>query len=144
MAKFWQTKPLTEMSKKEWESLCDGCGKCCLNKVEYEDTGEMVYTQVACRLFDPETCRCSDYAQRKKEVEDCLELTPQKLKTIDWLPRTCAYRLVAEGKDLPEWHHLRAKDKNAIHKAGKSLKDYRIVLESPDIELEDYLVDWEF
>lgn len=144
MAKFWRTKKLTEMTKKEWESLCDGCGKCCLNKIEYQDTGEMVYTRVACRLFDPASCGCSNYAERKQEVKDCLTLTPRKLKQIDWLPASCSYRLVAEGKDLPDWHHLKTKDKNTIHREGHSLQDRQIVLEAPDIELEDYLVDWEF
>lgn len=144
MAKFWQTKALTEMTKKEWESLCDGCGKCCLNKIEYQDTQEMVYTRVACRLFDPKTCRCRDYKSRKKEVKDCLELTPRKLETIDWLPASCSYRLVAEGKDLPDWHHLKTKDRNAIHREGHSLKDRRIVIEDDQIDLEDHLVDWEF
>lgn len=144
MAEFWRRKSLTEMSKKEWESLCDGCGKCCLNKIEYQDTGEMVYTRVACRLFDPNTCRCSNYVGRKKEVRDCLTLTPAKLKTIDWLPTTCAYRLVGEGKDLPDWHHLKTQDKNTIHRQGQSLKDFRVILESERIELEDHVVDWEF
>lgn len=144
MAKFWRSKKLEEMTKKEWESLCDGCGKCCLNKIEYQDTGEMVYTNIACRLFDPNTCRCSNYADRKREVADCLTLTPALLKTIDWLPATCAYRLVAEGKDLPDWHHLKTKDRKSIHRAGASLKDFRILIESDQIELEDHVVDWEF
>ena len=97
---FWKTKTLEEMSAAEWESLCDGCGKCCLSKLEDEDTGEIHFTSVGCRLFNADTCRCSDYANRLAQVPDCVGLTPDNVRTISWLPSTCAYRLVAEGHDL--------------------------------------------
>ena len=97
---FWKTKTLEEMSAAEWESLCDGCGKCCLSKLEDEDTGEIYFTSVGCRLFNAETCRCKDYANRLALVSDCVGLTPENVRTISWLPSTCAYRLVAEGRDL--------------------------------------------
>ncbi|RUW12371.1 YcgN family cysteine cluster protein, partial [Mesorhizobium sp. M1A.F.Ca.IN.022.05.2.1] len=99
-APFWKTKTLEAMTPDEWESLCDGCGKCCLSKLEDEDTGEIYWTSVGCRLFDAEKCLCSDYANRLARVPDCVGLTPQNVRTITWLPKTCAYRLVAEGHDL--------------------------------------------
>ncbi|HMG77429.1 MAG TPA: YcgN family cysteine cluster protein, partial [Xanthobacteraceae bacterium] len=97
---FWKRKPLDKMTNSEWESLCDGCGKCCLNKLEEEVTDRTYYTNVGCRLLDGETCRCRDYPNRQKEVDDCVRLTPKSLKTITWLPPSCAYVLLAEGKDL--------------------------------------------
>ena len=106
--KFWETVPLSKMTTPEWEALCDGCGKCCLNKIEYEDTGEVEYTRVACRLLDNETCRCSNYARRFEFVPECIRLNPKTLKKISyWLPATCAYKLLQQGKPLPEWHPLR-------------------------------------
>jgi len=103
---FWKTKPLAAMSAPEWESLCDGCGRCCLVKLEDEDTGEIHTTDIACRLFDEGTCRCKDYPNRSAVVPDCVRLTPQIVPALNWLPVTCAYRLVAEGRDLPWWHPL--------------------------------------
>ena len=103
---FWKTKPLEAMSPAEWESLCDGCGKCCMSKLEDEDTGEIYWTSVGCRLFDAGLCRCTDYEHRLERVDDCVRLTPENVRTITWLPSTCAYRLVAEGKDLFWWHPL--------------------------------------
>ena len=103
---FWKTKTLEDMSASEWESLCDGCGKCCLSKLEDEDTGDIYFTSVGCRLFDAGTCRCRDYPNRLAVVQDCVGLTPANVRTISWLPGTCAYRLVAEGRDLFAWHPL--------------------------------------
>ena len=105
-APFWKTKPLEAMSPAEWESLCDGCGKCCMAKLEDEDTGEIYWTTVGCRLFDAGVCRCTDYEHRLERVDDCVQLTPENVRTITWLPSTCGYRLVAEGKDLFWWHPL--------------------------------------
>lgn len=108
------------MTIQEWESLCDGCGQCCLHKLD--DGIEKTFSNIACHLLDGDTCQCKNYPQRKKFVRDCVALTPQALKTIDWLPETCAYRLVDEGKDLYAWHHLVSGDKMAVHRAGISVK----------------------
>ncbi len=141
---FWRLKTLAEMTAAEWESLCDGCGRCCLNKLEEEDSGRIYYTSVGCRLFDPETCRCKDYAHRQTWVEDCLQLTPENVPETPWLPPTCAYRLVAEGKDLYWWHPLVSGDAETVHAAGVSVRGRVAASESdvPDERLEDYLVDW--
>lgn len=135
---FWKAKSLEEMSPAEWESLCDGCGKCCMSKLEDEDTGEIYWTDVGCRLFDCETCRCRDYPCRFEKVEDCVQLTPQNVRTIAWLPRTCAYRLVAEGRDLPWWHPLLSRDPQSVHAAGISMRGRVRALESDLDEPEDY------
>ena len=119
---FWRTKRLEDMTSSEWEALCDGCGKCCLLKAEDEDTGEVLYTEVACRLLDLESCRCTDYRHRKRHVPDCVQLTPHGVRTIPWLPATCAYRLVDEGHDLYWWHHLISSDPETVHLAGISVK----------------------
>ena len=103
---FWENKSLLEMSRKEWESLCDGCAKCCLHKLEDEETGEVFYTRVVCRFLDQEKCACTVYAKRRKLVPDCVVLTPDNLEDLDWMPGTCAYRLLKEGKPLPVWHPL--------------------------------------
>ena len=105
-APFWRTKRLGEMTPAEWESLCDGCGRCCLNKLIDEDTNETVFTDVGCKLLDGETCRCTDYAHRQAKVKDCVRLTPRNVRRLTWLPPTCGYRLVAEGRDLYWWHPL--------------------------------------
>lgn len=119
---FWKTKALAEMSEAEWESLCDGCGKCCLIGLEDEDTGEIYLTDVACRMFNPETCRCSDYENRHKRVRDCVKLTPQNVGELSWLPKTCAYRLVREGRDLFWWHPLVSGDPETVHTANVSVR----------------------
>ena len=141
---FWKTKRLDQMSEAEWESLCDGCAKCCLLKLEEEDTGEIAYTRLHCKLLDSETCRCADYADRKKHVPDCVKLTPAQVDEIKWMPHTCAYRLVHEGRDLPDWHHLVCGDRSRIHTAGHSIMGRTlpedVVLEEDQI---DWIIDWE-
>lgn len=135
---FWKTTPLEAMSAAEWESLCDGCGKCCLAKLEDEDTGEIHWTTVGCRLFDAGTCRCSDYENRLTRVTDCVRLTPENVRTISWLPGTCAYRLVAEGKDLFWWHPLVSGSAETVHEAGISMRGRTTASESDLAEPEDY------
>ncbi len=119
---FWKNKALAEMSEEEWESLCDGCGKCCLVGLEDEDTGEIYLTDVACKLLDGRTCRCKDYPNRKAFVPDCVKLTPENVPTLSWLPRTCAYRLVHEGRDLYPWHPLLTGDPESVHAANVSVR----------------------
>jgi hypothetical protein len=138
---FWE-KPLAQLSRAEWEALCDGCGKCCLHKVEDEDTGRVYPTNVACKLLDRESCRCSNYRQRKAFVPDCVRLTTEKLERYQWLPRTCAYRLRAAGEPLPEWHYLLTGDPESVHRAGASVRGWTI---SEDIAgpIEQHLVDRE-
>ncbi len=120
---FWRTKTLEQMTPAEWEALCDGCGRCCLLKLEDEDTEEVWYTDVACRLFDDQTCRCGAYAIRKRLVPQCVRLTPASVRdSRDWMPRTCAYRLVAEGYDLYPWHPLISGDPETVHRAGVSVR----------------------
>lgn len=138
---FWKTKTLAEMAPGEWESLCDGCGKCCLHKLEDADTGEVSYTNVACRLLDLGTCRCGNYAERKRLVPDCLILTAEAVDEMDWLPETCAYRLVAAGKDLAWWHPLVSGDPESVHDAGISVRG-RVISERRAGELTQHLVDW--
>ncbi len=135
---FWKTKQLEEMSAAEWESLCDGCGKCCLSKLEDEDTGDIYWTSVACRMFDPESCRCADYENRLAAVPDCVGLTPENVRTISWLPGTCAYRLVAEGRDLYWWHRLVSGNAETVHEAGVSIRGRVRASESDLQEPEDY------
>ena len=111
------------MTRAEWESLCDGCGRCCLHKLRDEETDALAYTEVACRLLDLQTCRCSDYAERKKRVPDCVKLTPKRLGKIDWLPPTCAYRVLSEGRDLAWWHPLVSGDPETVHLANASARN---------------------
>jgi hypothetical protein len=141
---FWLRKSLKEMTNSEWESLCDGCGKCCLNKLEEEETDRTFYTNVGCRLLDGESCRCRDYTHRLKKVDDCVRLTPKNLKSITWLPPSCAYVLLAEGKDLYWWHPLVSGDPETVHAAGVSVRGrvYASEVDVPDKDLEDYIVSW--
>lgn len=140
---FWETKRLDEMTNAEWESLCDGCGKCCLNKLEDWDTGEIHFTNIACTLLDGKTCRCRDYANRMALVSDCIKLTPADLPSYPWLPQTCAYRLLNEGKSLPEWHPLKTGDPNSVHDAGISVRGRTVSEDGLTVDdYEDHLVDW--
>jgi len=119
---FWKAKAMADFSKAEWESLCDSCGKCCCIRLEDEDTGDIYITDVVCKLFDSESCQCTNYPARSKLVPDCVTITPDNVDQLTWMPRTCAYRLVAEGKDLPDYHHLVCGDKNRIHEVGMSVQ----------------------
>ena len=140
---FWKTKPLTEMTSAEWESLCDGCGLCCLNKLEDWDTGEVVFTSIACRLLDGESCRCTNYPNRRDFVPDCIQLTPALVDEIGWLPPTCGYRLVRGGEDLYWWHPLVSGDPETVHAAGISARGRTLSETEVDVEdFEDYVVDW--
>ncbi len=121
---FWETKTLEEMTAAEWESLCDGCGRCCLNKLEDEDTGEIVLTRLACALLDIGQCRCSDYPNRFAKMPDCINLTPEKVRTLAWLPSTCGYRRVKEGRGLAWWHPLISGDPETVHQAGISVRGF--------------------
>ncbi len=140
---FWKRKTLQELSREEWESLCDGCGKCCLVKLQDPDTDEISYTDVSCKLLDGATCRCSDYSRRKKRVPDCVVLTPAVVADLSWMPVTCAYRLVREGRDLAWWHPLVSGDPDTVHAAGMSVRG-RVISERlvKDAELPDHVVDW--
>lgn len=132
---------MSELSPSEWESLCDGCGKCCLHKLEDEDTGEIHYTNVGCRLLNPVTCACKDYPNRRDHVPDCVQLDAGKVGSLHWLPSTCAYRLVAAGKPLPWWHHLVSGSKETVHQAGASVRG-RCVTESRAGPLDRHIVTW--
>ncbi len=132
---FW-TKPLAELTRAQWEQLCDGCGRCCLVKLEDEDTGAIHHTSVACKLLDAGSCRCADYKGRKKIVPDCVRLTLEKLEKIRWLPPSCAYRLRFEGKALPPWHPLVSGDPSSVHRAGVSVRG-RVEAGEEEVEIEE-------
>ncbi|MDQ8757012.1 YcgN family cysteine cluster protein [Sphingosinicella sp. LHD-64] len=139
--RFWEL-PIGDLTREEWEALCDGCGKCCLHKLEDEVTGELFPTNVACRLLNRKTCRCKDYRNRRAYVPDCVRLDARSIDTIDWLPSTCAYRLRAEDKPLFDWHYLVSGDPESIHAAGVSVRGWT-VSEDDVGDLEHYLVDRE-
>ncbi|HTZ69803.1 MAG TPA: YcgN family cysteine cluster protein [Acetobacteraceae bacterium] len=141
MAPFWETKTLAAMSRQEWESLCDGCGRCCLHKLRNEETDEIYWTNVSCRLLDQQSCRCSDYANRSRRIPDCVRLTPEAVAEIDWLPPSCAYRRLQNGQDLPAWHPLITGDPNSVHEAGISVRG-RTLDERHAGPLEQHLADW--
>ena len=123
---YWERVPLKNMTKREWEALCDGCGKCCLNKLEDPDTQEIAFTRVACRLLDVERCRCTDYANRAKEISECLVLSADRPEAFKWLPASCAYRRLANGRDLPGWHPLVTGTPESVHEAGISIRDFAV------------------
>ena len=123
---FWKTKSLAQMSPEEWESLCDGCGLCCVIRFEDEVSGEIIPTRVHCKLFDAGACACSNYVERKLHVPDCIKLTPNNIEALEWMPKSCAYRRLHEGKDLPHWHPLITGDPDSVHRAGISVRGQTI------------------
>ncbi|NVK46888.1 MAG: YcgN family cysteine cluster protein [Rhodobacteraceae bacterium] len=136
--RFWETVPLAKMSEGEWEALCDGCGKCCLNKIEDADTGEVYLTRVACRLLDDQSCQCGQYEIRKNLVPECIRLTPENIDShAYWMPTTCAYRLLWKGRPLPDWHPLLTGDPESVHAAGVSVRGRTV----PEFEVDED--DWE-
>ncbi len=143
-APFWQTKTLEQMTPSEWESLCDGCGRCCLNKLVEEGSDKTFFTDVACKLLDHDTCRCKDYDNRLAQVADCVLLTPDTVREITWLPPTCAYALLARGRDLYWWHPLVSGDPDSVRAAGVSVSGRVGACETqvPDEELEKWIVGW--
>jgi uncharacterized protein len=141
---FWRVKKLEEMSNAEWESLCDGCGRCCLVKLEDEDSGEIHFTDIGCKLLDAKACRCTDYARRRRRVKDCVKLTPEAVRSLPWLPRSCAYRLIAEGRDLAWWHPLVSGSPDTVHQAGVSVRG-RVSAQEDDVPTElwpERIVKW--
>ena len=139
-ARFWEDTPLSKLDRAQWEALCDGCGKCCLHKLEDDETGEMYATNVACRLLDRRSGQCSNYRNRRAYVSECVRLTNGNVDQIDWLPSTCAYRLRANGEPLPEWHYLVSGDRDAVHRAGESVRGWTIS-EDDAGDLENHMVD---
>ena len=138
---FWE-KPLAELDKGEWEALCDGCGRCCMHKLEDADTGLLYATNVACKLLDRKSGSCTDYVNRKRHVADCVVLDRTNLGTLEWLPATCAYRLRLEGKPLPEWHYLLSGSRETVHQAGRSTRGWTVSEVDVDLDdLEDHVVD---
>lgn len=140
--RFWEL-PLADLAPDEWEALCDGCGKCCLNKIEYEDTGELAFTRIACKLLDGQSCQCSNYANRHQFVPECVVLTPEKVReTAYWLPSTCAYRLRHEGRALYKWHYLISGDREAVHRAGVSVRGWTVnELTISEEDWEDHIIE---
>lgn len=140
---FWDRKPLKKLNPREWEALCDGCGKCCLNKLEDEDTGHVALTCIACRLLDDETCRCGQYEIRHQFVPECIVMTPSNIdEHAYWMPQTCAYRLLWEGKPLPKWHPLITGTSESVHDAGVSLRGQTLPeFEIPEDEWENYIIE---
>ncbi|WP_347989260.1 YcgN family cysteine cluster protein [Methylomonas sp. AM2-LC] len=139
--KFWESKTLAEMTTEEWESLCDNCGKCCLHKLEDEDTGEIAFTRVVCEFIDLESCRCTRYKDRTILVPDCIDLKQHDFAAYTWLPATCAYRLLTDGKPLPDWHPLISGTAESVKDAGVSITSYAIK-ESQVEDLEDHIIAW--
>lgn len=139
--RFWERFPLRDLNDAEWEALCDGCGKCCLHKLEDEETGRVYRTNVACRLLDRTSGRCRNYPDRRMFVPDCVQLTPGLVGQLDWLPATCAYRRVEEGKPLPAWHYLVSGDPEAVHEVGASVRGWTISEVDASADLEDHIID---
>ncbi len=141
--RFWESKHLKEMSEEEWESLCDGCGKCCLIKLEDIDSGNVFYSNVGCKLINEDTCQCNNYPQRRELVSDCVRLTPADIDNFHWLPSTCAYRLLAENKPLEWWHPLVSGESDSVHRAGMSIKGRFIPEQNvhPD-DFQEHIITW--
>ena len=143
MSDFWATKTLEEMTTVEWELLCDGCAKCCLVKLEDHKSGEIFHTNVTCELLDIHSCKCSNYTDRHSVVSDCITLDRDNIHTLGWLPETCSYRLIADGKPLPDWHHLVSGDVHRVHSYGASLQGW--VVSELDVrkeDVEDHIIQW--
>jgi len=142
--RFWETKTLFEMSVDEWESVCDGCAKCCLTQLQDEDTEQLVFTDVACDLLDDQTCRCTDYANRSERVPTCMTMNASNVReAAEFAPPTCAYRLLLEGKSLPDWHHLNSVNKQTVHQQGQSVRHrVRFQREINADDIQDYIVEW--
>ena len=138
---FWETKKLSEMTIKEWESLCDGCAKCCLNKLEDEDSGEIFFTSAVCDLIDLDTCRCTQYAERTTLVPDCIDLKQHDFSEYTWLPATCAYRLLSNGKKLADWHPLISGTQESVKDAGVSICSFAMK-ESQIDDLQEHIIEW--
>lgn len=141
MAPFWKRKKLSDMSVAEWEAICDGCGSCCLHKIQDVDTGDIAFTNVSCHQLDLETCKCSDYCRRQQRVPDCINLNHHNIQKLEWLPNTCAYRLLDEGKELSWWHPLVSGDPETVHTAGISVRGKGIC--EDDVEdMKDHIEKW--
>jgi uncharacterized cysteine cluster protein YcgN (CxxCxxCC family) len=138
--KFWDDLPLDQLDRAQWEALCDGCGKCCVHKLEDDETGELHPTNVACKLLDRRSGQCSDYRHRHAFVPECVRLTPRLVREIEWLPATCAYRLRGDGKPLPDWHYLVSGDRDAVHRAGESVRGWT-VSETDVVDFEHHLIE---
>lgn len=143
MTNFWTKKTLDELTETEWESLCDHCGKCCLIKLQDEQTGKVAYTSVVCKCYNLGNSSCNDYSEREEIVTDCISLNSKNIKTFDWLPSSCAYKLVANGEPLPDWHHLVSGNKNLVHELGVSIKDKAISESSVNVlDIPMTIVKW--
>jgi uncharacterized cysteine cluster protein YcgN (CxxCxxCC family) len=143
-APFWRVKSLDAMTPEEWESLCDGCARCCLVKLEDEDSGEVHFTDIGCKLLDAESCRCLDYRRRRRRVPDCVGLTPEAVRSLSWLPATCAYRVLAKGGELAWWHPLVSRSPETVHQAGVSVRG-RVAASELDLPIElwpDHIARW--
>ena len=140
---FWKEKTLEQMTEAEWESLCDGCGRCCLNKIEDPSNNKVYYTSIACHLLDCNTCRCTDYENRQQRIADCVKISLDNKEAFDWMPETCAYRILYNGGELPEWHPLVTGDPESVHKAGISVRHKTIHPDDlpDDFEYFDYIID---